>query len=71
MVEGADVMLDHVGKGNIEVELILSEQQFDGSAILKLVHDYSKETGGGGIYLLHSFDSEILNQQMWLCEVTE
>jgi len=71
MVEGADTMLDYVGKGNAEVELILAEQPFDGSSILKLVHDYSKEPGGGGIYLLHEYDNEILNQQMWLCEVTE
>ena len=71
MVEGADIMLDYVGKGNAEVELILAEQPFDGSGILKLVHDYSKEPGGGGIYLLHDYDNEILNQQMWLCEVTE
>jgi hypothetical protein len=71
MVAGADTMLEYVGKGNNEVELLLSEFPFEESNILKLIHDYSKETGGGGIYLLEEYDGEILNQEMWLCEVTE
>jgi len=71
MVEGADIMLDYVGKGNSEVELMLAELPFEGASALKLIHDYSKETGGGGIYLLESYEGNILNQEMWLCEVTE
>lgn len=71
MVEGADTMLNYVGKGTSPVELILSEQTFDGCNILKLIHDYSKEIGGGGIYLLTDYEGETLHQEMWLCEVTE
>lgn len=71
MVEGADTMLDYVGKGTSPVELILAEQPFEGGNVLKLIHDYSKEIGGGGIYLLANYEGEILNQEMWLCEVTE
>jgi len=71
MVEGADTMLDYVGLGNHEVVLSLSEEAFLDASELKLIHDYSKQTGGGGIYLLENYDEEILNQEMWLCEVTE
>lgn len=71
MVAGADTMLDYVGKGNTKVELLLSETPFEGSNILELMHDYAKETGGGGIYFLKEYAGEILNQEMWLCEVTE
>lgn len=70
MVEGADAMLDYVGNDNNEVILALSEEPFEGSAMLKLIHDYSKETGGGGIYLLEDYGGNKLNQEMWLCEVT-
>jgi hypothetical protein len=71
MVEGADIMLDYVGSGNNQVKLMLSEQPFEGASVLKIVHDYSKETGGGGIYLLEKYKGKFLNQEMWLCEVTE
>ncbi|HEY2581812.1 MAG TPA: DUF6717 family protein [Mucilaginibacter sp.] len=71
MVEGADIMLDYVGEGNPEVNLALSELPFDGANILKLIHGYSQQTGGGGIYLLESYEGKYLNQEMWLCEVTE
>jgi hypothetical protein len=54
MVAGADTMLDYVGKGSDKVKLALSEEPFEGADILKLIHDYSKEPGGGGIYLLES-----------------
>ena len=71
MVAGADTMLDYLGKGNNVVELQLSEIPFDGSTVLKLMQDYGKEIGAGGIYLLENYEGEILNQEMWLCEVTE
>lgn len=71
MVEGADLMLDHVGKGNPEVELILAETPFDDASVLQLIHDYSNQSGGGGIYFLGDYEGEVLNQEMWLCEVTE
>jgi hypothetical protein len=71
MVAGADTMLDYVGGGAKEVSLILAKEPFEGSAPLKLIHDYSKESGGGGIYLLENYEGKMLNQEMWLCEVTE
>lgn len=71
MVSGADTMLDYVGEGHDNVKLILSEHPFEGSDVLKLIHDYSSQTGGGGIYFLDSYNGVTLNQEMWLCEVTE
>jgi hypothetical protein len=71
MVSGADTMLEYVGQGASEVTLSLAEQPFEASTSLKLIHDYSKEIGGGGIYLLDEYQSVVLNQEMWLCEVTE
>ena len=71
MVEGADKMLDYVGQGSQEVTLSLSEQPFENASELTLLHDYSQQTGGGGIYLLKEYQGETLNQEMWLCEVTE
>ncbi len=71
MVEGADKMLDYVGEGNKNVKLFLSEIDFDGASELHLMHDYSNQTGGGGIYLLKAYKDVELNQEMWLCEVTE
>lgn len=71
MVEGADTMLDYVGKGSAEVYLTLSELPFEGATELKLQHSYTEETGGGGIYLLNEYEGEPLNQEMWLCAVTE
>jgi hypothetical protein len=70
MVEGADTMLDHVGEGNDLVELQLSETPFDGAYALKLTKDLSDEIGGG-MYLLESYNNVVLNQEMWLCQVTE
>ena len=71
MVSGADTMLDYVGKGSRNVTLSLSEQPFPGADVLRLVTDYSGETSGGGIYFLERYNGELLNQGMWLCEVTE
>lgn len=70
MVEGADTMLDYVGQGNNRVELLLSETPFDGASVLKLTKDLSDDIGGG-MYLLASYNSNVLNQEMWLCQVTE
>lgn len=70
MVEGADTMLDYVGQGNRCVELLLSETPFENASVLKLTKDLSDDIGGG-MYLLESYNSEFLNQEMWLCEVTQ
>jgi hypothetical protein len=70
MVEGADKMLDYVSSGANEVVLALSEQPFFQTERLILIHDYSQQTGGGGIYLLKNYDGKTLNQEMWLCKVT-
>jgi hypothetical protein len=55
MVEGADTMLEYVGKGNHLVYLQLSEQPFAEASELTLLHDYSEQSGGGGIYLLEEY----------------
>jgi len=69
MVEGADTMLDYVGLGKKEVVLSLSEEAFLGATELKLIHDCNDDLGGG-IYLLENYEGEMLNQELWLCEVT-
>jgi hypothetical protein len=70
MVEGADIMLDYVGEGSSEVELILSEYPFEGGATLQLIEDY-KDHVGGGIYLLWEYKGKTINQKMWLCDVVK
>jgi len=70
MVVGADTMLDFLGQGDSVVELSLSETPFDGADELKLTQDLTGDIGGG-VYLLESYLGEALNQEMWLCEVTE
>jgi hypothetical protein len=70
MVEGADTMLDYIGKESTEVDLILSEYPFEASTRLPLIEDY-KDHVGGGIYLLEGYEGETLNQEMWLCDVTK
>ena len=70
MVEGADTMLEYVGLSKPEVVLSLAEEPFLGASELKLIRDCSAETDGGGIYLLDVYDGETIEQEMWLCAVT-
>ena len=69
MVEGADAMLEYIGLGKAEVVLSLAEEPFLGASELKLIRD-CKDDLGGGIYLLENYDGDTIEQQMWLCEVT-
>jgi hypothetical protein len=69
MVQGADKMLDHVGEGANEVTLALNEQPFFEATPLTL-YDGNLPVGGG-MYLLNKYESVELNQQLWLCAVTE
>lgn len=71
MVEGADTMLDYVSENDSIVTLKLSDTSFTEANELELRHDYSQQTGGGGIYFLERYEGETMNQEMWLCEVTE
>lgn len=70
MVEGADVMLDVMSGNADKVSLIISRDQFEGSDTLQLT-EVCDPVIGGGMYLLPEFEGKNINQQMWLCAVTE
>lgn len=70
MVEGADVMLDVMSGNTSEVSLIISRDQFDYADTLQLI-EVCDPVIGGGMYLLAEYEGKNINQQMWLCAVTE
>jgi hypothetical protein len=70
MVQGADSMLDIVSENTNECFLKISDQSFDGAEVLILEHARIQNHGGGGDYILENYQSETINQKMWLCEVT-
>jgi len=69
MVEGADTMLDHVAEGSDHVDLFMSETPFDNATAITLTKDLTGDIGGG-MYLLGTYNYVTLNQEMWLCGVT-
>jgi hypothetical protein len=69
MVEGTDTMLDSIAQGGHEVELMVSEQPFEGANELVLTEDLSGSVGGG-MYLLKTYNGQAINHKMWLCGVT-
>jgi hypothetical protein len=50
--------------------LDLSDEPFDGADTVKLIENLQKSIGGGN-YLVETFRGVPVNQEMWLCEVTE
>ncbi|MFB6457547.1 DUF6717 family protein [Chitinophaga sp. Hz27] len=70
MVLGADTMLDVASGNTAECFLKISDEPFAGADEAKLMENL-KESIGGGNYLMEMFRGEAVNQEMWLCEVTE
>lgn len=70
MVAGADTMLDVMAGGGDSVTVQLDEAPFEGADELQLT-ELCDPILGGGIYDMKSFEGRDVNQQMWLCAVTE
>lgn len=70
MVLGADTMLDKVSGYTNECFLDLSDEPFEGADPIKLIENLQQSIGGGN-YLMEAFKGVTVNQEMWLCEVTE
>ncbi|HEX2627541.1 MAG TPA: DUF6717 family protein [Chitinophagaceae bacterium] len=70
MVEGADTMLDMIAEGKDHVSLFIDEISFAGSDELILTERCDPYIGGG-YYKLKIFEGKEINQDMWLCAVTE
>ena len=70
MVEGADTMLDVIAGTAGSVVLGFSKEKFDGADVL-ILKEKAEPIKGGGYYFLAEFEDRVLNQTMWLCDVTE
>lgn len=70
MVLGADTMLDKVSEYTNECFIDMSDAPFDGADTIKLIENLQQSIGGGN-YLMETFRGTAVNQEMWLCEVTE
>lgn len=70
MIDGADKMLDIIAEGGNEVVLTISREQFEGADKLILTEKCDPFIGGGN-YLLKTYNGQNVNQNMWLCQVTE
>lgn len=70
MVEGADTMLDLIAGNGRDVTLLIDREPFDGADKLILTERCDPYVGGG-YYNLPLFEGKEINQNMWLCAVTE
>lgn len=74
MVAGADAFLEILSQGEIEVNVILSVTDFDGSDKLQLIKPgrlEGWELGEGSWYKLDSYIGISYDLEMWLCDVTK
>lgn len=70
MVSGADNMLDYMSEGGNKVNLLISEEWFEGSDLLKFQRE-ATELENGSYYLLKEYRGINLDLEMWLCDVTK
>jgi hypothetical protein len=70
MVAGADTMLDVMAAGKDQVTIAMDTSPFNGADELILL-EHCDPILGGGFYLMPSFEDKKVDQQMWLCAVTE
>ena len=70
MVSGADTMLDIVAGNEGSITMQIDTLPFEGSDELTLM-EICDPVMGGGYYLMKEFEGKEVNQQMWLCSVTE
>ena len=69
MVEGADIMLDIMAENKHAVNLCIADKPFENADKLVLTEKCDPVIGGG-YYLLKEYEGTIINQTMWLCQVT-
>lgn len=70
MVAGADIFLDYLADDKNEVSIFVSDNQFEGADILKLVQLGSEiEGGSGAVYELNTYHNKFVGLHMWLCDV--
>ena len=69
MVEGADTMLDMVSNNTNECYLTLSDGPFEGADEITLVTDLIDSIGGGDYYM-ETYKGKPVQQNIWLCSVT-
>ncbi len=67
MVSGADTLLDVMSKGKNCIDLLVSNEDFDGASVLKKVR---KCWFNGSDYILETYDV-LNNHKVWLCDVTK
>ena len=70
MVAGADTMLDVVAGDDASVTLQIDTEPFPNADELVLTQ-LCDPVLGGGYYLMREFEGKAVNQNMWLCAVTE
>jgi|APAra7269096979_1048534.scaffolds.fasta_scaffold00079_58 hypothetical protein len=70
MVLGADTMLDKVSDYTSECFIEMSDEPFEGADPIRLIENLQQSIGGGN-YLMEHYRGTPVNQEMWLCEVTE
>ena len=70
MVDGADTMLAVMAGEGDAVTLTIDTEPFAGADELVLT-EICDPLIGGGYYLMKSYQGKEINQNMWLCQVTE
>jgi len=70
MTQGADEWLDLL-TGKEEVLLTIADMPFEGAEFLTLMRLGEPNLGGGGNYILESYQSKNVSLKIWLCEVVE
>jgi hypothetical protein len=71
MIQGADEWLNLLSKQGEKVTVNLSNEKFDNAAYLTLIRLGEENLGGGGNYLLETYQNKKINLKIWICEVTE
>lgn len=74
MVAGADEFLDYLSKGKKEVDMRLSNKEFQNAErlhFLELGRKEGFEYGTGAWYNLINYNNEYHYTKMWLCDVTK
>lgn len=70
MVCGADNLLDILSGNTNEVSLDVYEDSFQGCEELEMVN-LATDLGNGAYYLLKNYKGEVVNLDLWLCDVTK
>lgn len=70
MTQGADEWLDFLSDGD-EVLIYIADIPFNAAEFLTLMRLGEPNLGGGGNYILESYQSKNVSLKIWLCEVVE